>query len=400
MGFEMTRRERRWFDAILVLGALALGFIVLGYVADIFAEFGDLIMIFFLAWLLAFMLSPIVNRVGKIPFMTRTGAILLVYFALLGSLVVVSVVVAAAMVDSIGDFIGNLPSLRASLPSILQPWQEWLDGLGIVQVDLLAQATFVIDNISQYAIQLAQPLQQLAVASLGAIATLLLVVIFSLYMIADRDRLIAFGFWLVPTSYKAEAKVIEEAVSRSFGGFIRGQVLTGLAFGAIAFLVSVVFGLDYLPVITVIAAALMMIPFFGPFVSWVPPILVAIFTKSDAVLGVSIATAVGWAIVMNWVQPRLMANALRIHPIVVLGSALVGIKVAGIAGAVFGIPIAAVVSALFLHALNGRRDQGPVAERAAARAGMRQGRALRAPREPNPAVDEDVEPDVGGSTAE
>jgi len=391
MGFEMTRRERRWFDAILVLGAIALAFIVLGYVTDLFAEFGDLIMIFFLAWLLAFMLSPIVNRVGKIPFMTRTGAILLVYFVLLGSLVVASVVVAAAMVDSIGDFIGNLPSLRASLPSILQPWQEQLDGLGIVQVDLVAQATFAIDNISQYAVQLAQPLQQLAVASLGAIATLLLVVIFSLYMIADRDRLVAFGFWLVPTSYKAEAKVIEEAVSRSFGGFIRGQVLTGLAFGAIAALVSVVFGLDYLPVITFTAGALMMIPFFGPFVSWVPPILVAIFTKSDAVLGVSILTALGWVVVMNWVQPRLMANALRIHPIVVLGSALVGIKVAGIAGAVFGIPIAAVASALVLHALNGRRDQGPVAERAAARAAMRQGRTLRAPREPNPAVDEDVE---------
>jgi predicted PurR-regulated permease PerM len=391
MGFEMTRRERRWFEAILVLGAVALGFVVLGFVGQVFAEFGDLIMIFFLAWLLAFMLSPLINRVTSIPFMTRTGAIFLVYFALLGTLVVVSVVVAAAVVDSIGDFIANLPSLRASLPDILGPWQERLDGLGVVQLDLVTQATAIIDNLSQYAIQLAAPLQQIAVASVGAIATLLLVVIFSLYIVADRDRLVAFGFWLVPPAYKAEAKVLEEAVSRSFGGFIRGQVATGLAFGAIVFVGSVVFGLDYIPVITVVAGAIMIIPFFGPFVSWVPPILVAAFTKPDALLGVTIVTAIGWVLVMNWLQPRIMSTSLRIHPIVVLGSALVGIKVAGISGAVFGIPIAAVASALVLHALNGRLDQGPVAARAAARAGMRQGRVIRPPREPNPATDEDVE---------
>ena len=98
MGFELTPRERRWFDAILVLGAFALGFIVLGFVGVIFAFFGDLIMVFFLAWLLAFMLGPVVNRVYSIPFMSRTGAIFTVYFLLFGWLVVVSIVVAAALV--------------------------------------------------------------------------------------------------------------------------------------------------------------------------------------------------------------------------------------------------------------------------------------------------------------
>ena len=49
MGFELTPRERRWFDVILVLGALALAFVVLGFVGVLFAFFGDLIMVFFLA---------------------------------------------------------------------------------------------------------------------------------------------------------------------------------------------------------------------------------------------------------------------------------------------------------------------------------------------------------------
>jgi len=353
MGFEITPRERRWFDAILVLGAIALGFIVLGFVNGIFTVFGDLIMVFFLAWLFAFMLVPVVNRVYSIPFMTRAGAIFAVYSLLFGSLVVVSILVAAALVNSISDFISDLPGLRANLPAILAPWQERLDAFG-TQVDLLAQAEIFLENISQYALQLAVPLQQIAVASIGAIGNLLLVVVLSLYMVADRDRMVAFGFWLVPTGYKAEAKLLEEAVSRSFGGFIRGQVITGIVFGVICFAASVAFGLQF--------------------------------------VAVGIVVGVGWMVVMNWLQPRIMATSLRIHPIVVLGSVLVGLKVAGIPGAIFGIPIAAEISALFLHALSRRRGNGPVAERAAARVGERQGRSVRQPREPNPKVDRDVEP--------
>ncbi|HUG29429.1 MAG TPA: AI-2E family transporter [Candidatus Limnocylindria bacterium] len=395
---ELTPRERGWFDAILVLGAIALAFVVLGYVGSIFATFGDLIMVFFLAWLFAFMLGPIINRVTAIPFMSRIGAIFLVYFILFGSLVVVSIVVAAALVNSIGDFIDDLPGLRANLPAILAPWQERLDGLGVAQVDLVVQATIFLDNISQYALQLAEPLRQVAVASLGAIGSLLLVVVFSLYMVADRERLVAFGFWLVPAAYRAEAEILEEAVGRSFGGFIRGQVATGLVFGAICFAASLLFGLEFVPVTTVTAGVLMMIPFFGPFVAWVPPVLVAMLFKPEALVVVGIVVAAGWLVVMNFLQPRIMATSLRIHPIVVLGSVLVGLKVAGIPGAIFGIPIAAVVSALFLHVLNRGRGTGPVAERAAARVGQRQGRAIRQPREPNPVTDSDVEPPRSAST--
>src|SRR3954453_119850 len=101
MGFTMTPRERRWFDAVLVLGALALGFVVLGFVSVLFAVFGDLIVVFFLAWLLAFMLGPVVNRVTAIPFMSRTGAIFTVYLILFGGLMVATVAIAAALVTSL-----------------------------------------------------------------------------------------------------------------------------------------------------------------------------------------------------------------------------------------------------------------------------------------------------------
>jgi hypothetical protein len=60
----------------------------------------------------------------------------------------------------------------------------------------------------------------------------------------------------------------------------------------------------------------------------------------------------GWFIVMNVIQPRLMASAVGIHPIVVFASVIVGLKMAGIVGAIFGIPIAAVISSFFFYYLN------------------------------------------------
>jgi len=392
MSFELTPRERRWLDAALVLATVALGFVVVGFVGAVFALFSDLILVFFLAWLLAFILSPLIGRLrAVIPVLSRAGAIFLVYFLLFGGLVVFSVVLASALAGGIGDFIANLPTLRSDLPSILAVWQERLNGVGLGQIDLIAQANAFLDNLSSYAAQLAVPLQQIAVASLGAIGNLLLVVVLSLYMVADRDRMLAFLFRLVPRGYQSEARVLEEAVGRSFGGFLRAQAITGIVFAGVVLIASVVFGLDFAAVTTAAAGLLMMIPFFGPFVAWVPPVLVAFLFKPDALIGTIVVVAVGWLVIMNALQPRIMGDALRIHPIVVLGSVFVGLKVAGISGAVFGIPIAAVLSALFLHLLGRGTEDGSVATRAAMRLGRREGRSIRRPREPDPRVDADVD---------
>ena len=85
--------------------------------------------------------------------------------------------------------------------------------------------------------------------------------------------------------------------------------------------------------------------------------------------------AIGWFVVMNLVQPRLMAEVVGIPPIVVFASVLIGSKVAGVAGAIFGLPIAAVISAVFMFGLQrSMTDQGSVAVRAARRLEAREGR--------------------------
>jgi predicted PurR-regulated permease PerM len=150
VGFQLTDRERRWLDAVLVLAAVTLGFIVLGYVGQVFATFADLIFIFFLAWLLAFILSPAVSRLRTaVPFLSRAGAVIVVYLVLFSVTVTLSLTVAAALVGSIGQLIASVPSLRENLPGILAPWQGRIDGLGLFRVDLVAQANTVLDNLNE-----------------------------------------------------------------------------------------------------------------------------------------------------------------------------------------------------------------------------------------------------------
>jgi len=387
----VTERQRRWVTAVLVLGTLTLGIVLIGLLGSIFFAFGDIVLVFFLAWLLAFILSPVVGGLTRLlPFLPRVGAVVLVYAALVGGIVLAVVVIAGALADSIADFVAGVPTLRQDLPNLLRPWQERLDGLGLGQVNLEEQATIFLDNIADYAVQLAGPVQALAVASLGAMGNLLIVLILSLYMVVDRDAIVSFLFRLVPPAYKEEARLLETSVARSFGGFLRGQAILGVVYAAVAALTSAILEIPYMAVTTALAGGLMAIPFFGPFVAWAPPVVVALLSPGDDALPAFLLMGVGWLVVMNALQPRLMQHAVGIHPLVVLGSVLVGAKIAGITGAIFGIPIAAVISAFFFHFLVVSREPSPVATRAAKRVEAREGRPVRVPREPAPGIDPDV----------
>ena len=384
---SLTDRQHRLLTAVLVLGTLVLAMVAVNLVAAVFFAFGDIILVFFLAWLLAFILSPLVaGLVRLIPVLPRIGAVVLVYAVLVGAIVLV----AGALAQSIAAFVAGVPTLRQQLPDIVAPWQERLRALGLEQVDLVAQLQSFLDNLATYAAQLAGPLQQLAVASLGAVGNLLIVLILSLYMVADRDAILSFFFRIVPPFWKDEARLLETSVARSFGGFLRGQAILGVVYAAVAAFTSAALQLDYLPVTTAASGVLMAIPFFGPFVAWAPPVIVALLVPGGPLLPAAILMGIGWLIVMNALQPRLMQEAVGIHPIVVLGSVLIGSKIAGVTGAIFGIPIAAVLSAFFFHYLVITREPAPVTARAARRVEAREGRKVRIPSEPVPGIDPDV----------
>jgi predicted PurR-regulated permease PerM len=387
----LTPRLHRWLTALVILGTIAAAFVVLSDVTGLIAYFSDVIMVFFLAWLLAFILSPLASAlVHLFPRLPRALAVILVYALLIGLLVAAILLVAQQLYTSINNLVSQWPSGQ-HLRDTLKPAQDWLNSVGGSQISLYDQVNLLLANLKSGAGALAKPLGDVAVASMGVFGNLLFVFFLSLYMAVDRDRIVSFLFRLVPPAYTEQAKLLEHSVARSFGGFLRGQALSGVIYAAVSMAASVLLGLPYMPVTAASSGVLQAIPFFGPFISWLPPVLVAIFFVPNAVLPVLIIMIAGWFVLMNVIQPRLMAEAVGLHPVVVLGSVMVGSKLAGIPGAIFGIPIAAVIASFFFYYLGRNHDTGSVALRAARRVEERERRPVRVPRLPQAGLDQEVD---------
>jgi predicted PurR-regulated permease PerM len=389
----LTPRLQRWLTWLAILATVAVFFVVLADVLSLIAYFSDVIMIFFLAWLLMFILSPLANGLLRLfPALPRVLAVIVIYAFLVIVVIAAVLLIAQQLYSSLDTLLRNFPK-EQQLTTILQPWQDRLDSLGLNQIHLAEQVNIGLENLKNGASQLIGPLSDIAVASIGVMGNVLFVFFLSLFMAVDRDRIMSFLFRLVPPSYTDDFRLLEQSVSRSFGGFLRGQATTGLIYGVISMAASLLLGLPYTPVTAVTSGVLQAIPFFGPFISWIPPVAVAILFKPDAVLPTLVIMVVGWFVLMNIIQPRLMSEAVGLHPVVVLGSVMVGSKLAGVAGAIFGIPVAAVAASFFFYYLGRNRvDTGSIALRAARRIEEREGRPVRVPRLPQAGEDLEVEP--------
>ena len=390
----LSPRERRWLEIVLILGATALFFVVLGQLAGVWAVFSDLILTFFFAWLLGFILEPIAAWLAR--FMPRVMAVTIAY----GSVALVAfglvVVAASALFTSTTEFLKNLPQFQQDLVALMQPIADWLRSLGFDQVNVSTQVGTILSTLATQAQNLLGPLQDVAVASVGVIGNLLIVFFLAIFISIDRADIGSFLLRLVPPAYGREAHLLTESVGRSFGGFIRGMTLIGGSYALVALLCNLVLGLEYGALTTSASGVLMAIPFFGPFVAWAPPVIVAAVTKPDVLVPAIAIMGIGWFVNQNILQPRVLAGAVGLHPVVVLASVLIGMKLFGIPGAIFGLPVAAVVSSFFFYFLHktANPDERSVAARAAQRLAEREGRPKRVLREPRPGEAEEIDDDA------
>jgi predicted PurR-regulated permease PerM len=98
----------------------------------------------------------------------------------------------------------------------------------------------------------------------------------------------------------------------------------------------------------------MFIPMIGPPLALVPPIFVSFLTSENwlVALVASIILVVVQGVIVNALQPKMMQESLGLHPILLFLGLLVGVQVAGLWGALFGVPILAVAVILVNHWLD------------------------------------------------
>ena len=184
-----------------------------------------------------------------------------------------------------------------------------------------------------------------ALSAVGTLVDSIIVLSLAVFMAIDRDGILRLGLDLTPPDRREDALMFRRSVGSAAAGFIRSQLILGALYGVWAFVVSVVFGLPFAPATAFLVGLIMAIPIYGPYVSWLPPVFVALLVRPEIALVVAIVMLVGWFIDENILAPLVRADSLQLHPIIVTFAFLLGAQLAGAIGAIVAIPLAAVVQA-------------------------------------------------------
>ena len=169
------------------------------------------------------------------------------------------------------------------------------------------------------------------------------------YLIITRERLFESFRVLVHPRSRGDLTSLMGRIDRGLSGVIRGQLLICLVNGALTAIGFAAVKLKYWPVLAILATMFSLVPIFGAILSSVPAVIVAL-TQS---LG-SAVFVLGWIlgihqIEANFLNPKIMGDAAKLHPVLVIFSLLVGEHHFGVAGALFAVPVMSIVQSLFLH---------------------------------------------------
>ena len=173
-------------------------------------------------------------------------------------------------------------------------------------------------------------------------------VVLSFYFCLDGERLTRRVVYFLPREYHADADFFLQNVERAFGGFIRGSFLLGLIYGLGTAIVMVWQQLDFVLPVSFFAGLVMIIRFTGTFVAIIPPVVIALFGGSlGQALAVLIALLVLQQISLQILAPKVMIESIGVHPMLVMLTILLGFRVAGIWGAILGVPLVVALYATF-----------------------------------------------------
>jgi predicted PurR-regulated permease PerM len=344
---ELGPRHRRWLLVFLVAGSLyfAIQLLLIGW--DFLSGFSQIFLILFLAWLLAFVMSPIARVLGRALPISRGFAVVIAYLLALMALGFLVFYVVSSITREVTQVTRDFPQTAADIRSRLESAQASLD-LERFRIDLVQLFESAQHQVSNLAGAIFDQAQAIASATLTTLGSMVLILILSLYMLMDSERISAKINRAVPRRYSDELAILERSVGRAFGGFLRAQLTLAVIQALLVALIGTVFGIPYLFLVGTLSTLAMLIPFFGPPLALIPPIAAAWIYVPGWFWVIAVLLAGVQTVIVNWLQPRLMQGALGIHPILVLVGLLVGAQVAGVWGALFGIPVIAVLN-VFLN---------------------------------------------------
>lgn len=325
--------------------ALAAGVLIL---ASFVPQISGVLLTFLAAGVLAYALNPIVRRLEgwRVPRVVAVVGVFLVLFLVVTTTLLVIIVPAVGQVRQISSdpqqIVGqasNLSEQAQQLPYVGRYVTE-LDQDRVLQLlrsnapsagQVANVATGVIGGVF---------------GVFGTIFNLLLMVLVSVYLLLERERITRALLRTIPGRIRDQSLELFHAVEQTLISYLRGQLFLCAIMGVIGWAIMFFTVGEYALLVGAWVAATEIIPVLGAFLGAVPGVLIALFfggfTEALVVAGLFL---VAQQIEGNILVPRIQGGSTGVHPLWVLFGTLAGTALYGVVGAIFAVPIVAIIAA-------------------------------------------------------
>lgn len=345
--FSAAGTFRTWGIALGVCAFAALAYLLRGVLVPVF-----------FAWLLAYMLDPLVDRLEAVRIPRGVGIVILLFVAL----VVLALFGLFVLPAIVRDFVELGQALYRGFSTTLANLGPWLRARHIPIPD---NVEFGLAELGAKAFRLAPgalgpvgSALETALGStasvLGALGTALLVPVFSFYFLYDFDRMVAGVRDLIPSGVRPRVVAMASEVNVVLGHFVRGQ-LTVMAILAVLYALGyAMIGIPLAVPIGVLAGLLSFIPYVGSGIALAFGLLmVALHYQGLAqVAGVVTVYAVVQVLDGLVITPRVVGGKLGLSPVWVLFALLAFGQLFGFLGVMVALPASAVIKVFVVHGLH------------------------------------------------
>jgi len=339
---------------------LVLAYLLLQLLGAVFGGARAALVTLLLAFVFAYLTSPIVRALEKrrVP---RFVGVLLVYLGLGLFLGLASFLIA--------DMVNVLARFATELPRLLTPLLVWIENLpsrvGQIEIPPALEGAFaqaaqslqtLLEGFTQTLLQglralLAQGgnLVGFFASLLGGVLQLFAALIISIYLLYDLPQISRTLFQAVPLPYQPFAADIAAKLDRAVGGYIRGQIQVAFWVGLLVGLGLWVFGVPLAGSLGLLAGLFNIIPFAGVIISTVPALLLALTVGWPQVIAALGVVVVANQVEAHFLSPRILGQTTSLHPVSVIGAILVGSSLYGLVGALAAVPLLAFLKVLYVE---------------------------------------------------
>jgi predicted PurR-regulated permease PerM len=330
---------------------IAVGFFLL---VVFVRQLGGVLLTFLMAAILAYILNPVVRRLEQLR-VPRVVAVVGVFVTLLLAiaaallvLIIPAVGQAQNLIQDPGALIGALIERANTLVGGAQDLPYV--GQRIAQIDERAITQFVQSNAPSagQALRVATGFIGGIFGVFGTVLNLLLMLIVSIYLLLDRERITRATLGAIPETVRDHAVELFHAVEGTLIRYLKGQFVLCTIMGIIGWAIAFFVIGQYSLVLGLWVGLTEIIPVIGAFLGAVPAVLIALVVPGGGVtkaLMVAGLFLVAQQVEGNILVPRIQGGSVGVHPLWVLFATLAGTALYGIVGAIFAVPSVAIIAA-------------------------------------------------------